>query len=86
MQKEDAYNEEPEDHEQMMEHEEPEDENGDLNEEEKIFKEIVEKNRQRIQLERNGQYIEAGRVKEALSELGAYYNAKCRDMLEIRQR
>lgn len=82
----DNYNQNPEDHHEIQNSEEMEDENAELNEEEKIFKEIVEKNKQRLQLERNGQYIEAGRVKEALAELGAYYNAKCRDILEMRQR
>ena len=63
-----------------------EEENESLSEEQTIFKEILETNMKRYECEQNGQYIEAGRLKEYLTQLGHLYQAKCISNIEDRQR
>ena len=48
-----------------------------VNEEEIIFKEILETNERRFECEQSGDYLEAGRLKLFLEELGSLYKAKC---------
>jgi hypothetical protein len=57
-----------------------------LTEEQTIFKEILETNMKRYECEQNGQYIEAGRLKEYLEQLGNLYQAKCIASLDEKQR
>jgi hypothetical protein len=64
-----------------MEHDEE-----SLSEEQTIFKEILETNSKKYECEQNGDYIEAGRLKEYLIQLGKLYQAKCISSLEDRQR
>ena len=64
--------------------EEQEEEN--LTEEQTIFKEILETNMKRYQCEQNGEYIEAGRLKEYLQQLGNLYQAKCIASMEEKHR
>ena len=61
-------------------------ENEELNEEQTIFKEILETNAKKYECEQNGDYIEAGRLKEFLIQLGQLYQKKCITNLEERQR
>ena len=58
----------------------------ELTEEQTIFKEILETNEKKYQCEQNGDYIEAGRLKEFLIQLGKLYQNKCISNLEDRQR
>ena len=58
----------------------------ELTEEQTIFKEILETNEKKYQCEKNGDYIEAGRLKEFLIQLGKLYQNKCISNLEDRQR
>lgn len=57
-----------------------------LNEEEAIFNEILEINKRRFECEQNGDYIEAGRLKQFLHELGSLYQAKCISNLDENHR
>ena len=63
-------------------------ENEDMpeSEEQTILKEILETNTKKYEYEQNGDYIEAGRQKEYLIQLGKLYQAKCIAGLEERQR
>jgi hypothetical protein len=66
--------------------EEIENEEESLSEEQTIFKEILETNSKKYECEQNGNYIEAGRLKEYLIQLGKLYQAKCMSALDERQR
>ena len=66
--------------------EELENDDDSLSEEQTIFKEILETNSKKYEYEQNGNYIEAGRQKEYLIQLGKLYQAKCIAALEERQR
>ena len=57
-----------------------------LTEEQTIFKEILETNMKRYECEQNGGYIEAGRLKEYLQQLGNLYQAKCIASMEEKHR
>jgi hypothetical protein len=59
-----------------------EQEEEELSEEEQIFKKILEANLQRLEFEKNGDYVEASELKNYLKGLGELYENKCIENLQ----
>ena len=59
-----------------------EQEDQNLSEEEEIFNQILKANSQRLEFEKNGDYIQAGELKKYLKGLGELYENKCIENLQ----